>query len=142
MRGWRVCAGRRQSVRNGYLVRVSLVWAVAIASACGGSEGGVGRSGGNDVAEVLSLVETLGGLDTAGYARALEVRDFTFTADHGPHPDFQSEWWYFTGVLRTEDGERIGYQATWFRTGLVREAPPRRSRLAARSRSTPTATSG
>jgi len=97
----------------------SLVWAVALASACGGSEGGVGRSGGDDVAEILSLVETLGGLDTAGYARALEVRDFTFPADHGPHPDYRTEWWYVPGNLSASGGRDFGFQLTIFRNALA-----------------------
>ena len=33
----------------------------------------------------LTLAATLGGADTAGYARATEVRTFVFPGDHGPH---------------------------------------------------------
>ncbi|HSW30132.1 MAG TPA: lipocalin-like domain-containing protein [Longimicrobiales bacterium] len=71
----------------------------------------------------LSLEETLGGADTAGFARALEPRDFVFPADHGPHPDFRNEWWYVTGNLEAERGREVGYQLTLFRTSL---APPGR----------------
>lgn len=69
----------------------------------------------------LSLVETLGGGDTAGYARALAPRAFVFPADHGPHPDYRSEWWYFTGNLDGPEGRRFGFQFTIFRGAL---APP------------------
>ncbi|HKZ55668.1 MAG TPA: lipocalin-like domain-containing protein [Anaerolineales bacterium] len=54
----------------------------------------------------------------AGFARALEVRAFQLPQDHGPHPDFQTEWWYYTGNLKSETGERFGFQLTFFRRGL------------------------
>ncbi|MGC9452015.1 MAG: lipocalin-like domain-containing protein [Oceanipulchritudo sp.] len=41
-----------------------------------------------------------------------------FPASHGAHPEFKIEWWYITGHLRAETGERFGYQATFFRSGL------------------------
>jgi predicted secreted hydrolase len=68
--------------------------------------------------------------DTAGFARALSPRAFTFPADHGPHTDFQTEWWYYTGNLTTEAGERYGYQLTFFRRGLSPSSLPRTSDLA------------
>jgi predicted secreted hydrolase len=58
---------------------------------------------------------------TAGFARAEGPRPFDFPADYGPHPDFQTEWWYYTGNLQTADGRRFGYQLTFFRRAL---APP------------------
>lgn len=72
----------------------------------------------------LSVAETLGAVAEGsldGYARATEVRPFRFPADHGPHPDFRTEWWYFTGNLEGESGGRFGYQLTFFRTAM---APP------------------
>jgi predicted secreted hydrolase len=42
----------------------------------------------------------------------------TFPADHGAHPDYRQEWWYVTGWLRTEKGEDLGFQITFFRTKL------------------------
>lgn len=67
----------------------------------------------------LSLVETLAGADTAGYARAIEPPDFDFPADHGPHPAFRTEWWYVTGNLTSEDGRDVGFQLTIFRNALT-----------------------
>ena len=72
---------------------------------------------------LLSLVETLGGLDTAGYARADVPRDFLFPADHGPHPDFRTEWWYVTGNLSTGEGREYGFQFTIFRNALAPQDP-------------------
>ncbi len=53
-----------------------------------------------------------------GYAHADRLRDFCFPDDHGPHPAFRAEWWYYTGNVRTADGRRFGYQLTFFRYGL------------------------
>ena len=53
-----------------------------------------------------------------GFARAYRPRDFVFPADHGPHPAFATEWWYFTGNLQSADGAHFGYQLTLFRVGL------------------------
>ncbi|WP_303908493.1 lipocalin-like domain-containing protein [Thiohalomonas denitrificans] len=68
----------------------------------------------------LPLSEALGG-DTEGYARATEPREFEFPADHGPHPEFRTEWWYFTGNLADRRGERYGFQLTLFRNALAPE---------------------
>lgn len=56
--------------------------------------------------------------DTSGFARALTPIEFQFPKDHGPHEDFQTEWWYYTGNLQAANGERFGYQFTIFRRGL------------------------
>jgi predicted secreted hydrolase len=52
------------------------------------------------------------------YRLALPGRTFSFPADHFSHPDFKTEWWYYTGHLETESGKRYGYQVTFFRFGL------------------------
>ena len=41
---------------------------------------------------------------------------FRFPRDHGAHPDFRTEWWYFTGWLETPDGTPLGFQITFFRS--------------------------
>jgi predicted secreted hydrolase len=69
----------------------------------------------------LSVGDVLGPASPAGFARADAPRPLVFPADHGPHPDFASEWWYFTGNLGGADGRQLGYQLTFFRTAL---APP------------------
>ncbi len=45
-------------------------------------------------------------------------RDWSFPADYGPHPDFGTEWWYYTGNLHSDDGRHFGYQFTIFRRAL------------------------
>ncbi len=75
----------------------------------------------------LSPVEALAGSDTVGYARALEPRAFRFPQDHGPHPEFRTEWWYVTANLTAPDGRAFGAQLTFFRSALVPELPERES---------------
>ena len=53
------------------------------------------------------------------FARAEGLREFRFPLDHGPHPDFQTEWWYYTGNLETVEGRRFGYELTFFRRALT-----------------------
>ncbi len=77
--------------------------------------------------ERLTVGETLGGDQDAGFALALEPREFVFPREHGPHPGFKTEWWYYTGNLQNEQGRRFGYQLTFFRIALRPEAPKRRS---------------
>lgn len=43
---------------------------------------------------------------------------FEFPRDHGSHPEYKLEWWYYTGNLQGEDGSRYGYQLTFFRVGV------------------------
>lgn len=80
----------------------------------------------DDGEEGFSLQNLLGG-SPSGYAQADVVRQFDFPADHGPHPDFRSEWWYVTGNLRSRDGRRFGFQFTLFRFALAPHAVARRS---------------
>ena len=54
----------------------------------------------------------------AGFATALEPRRFEFPLDHGPHPAFRQEWWYVTGNLDAANGERFGFELTFFRVAL------------------------
>lgn len=70
--------------------------------------------------------------DRTGFARALAPRRLDFPADHGPHPDFRTEWWYYTGNLQTADGRHVGFQLTFFRVALAPTAEPRASAWATR----------
>jgi len=77
-----------------------------------------------------SVTAVLGGEDSGGFARATAPRAFRFPDDHGPHPEFRHEWWYFTGNLRGPGGRRFGYQLTFFRFALSPDPPARESRWA------------
>jgi predicted secreted hydrolase len=78
----------------------------------------------------LSVAASLGG-SGAGFAQALAPRAFSFPADHGPHPAFRTEWWYYTGNLATPAGRRFGFQLTVFREALAPHPAPRASAWAA-----------
>jgi predicted secreted hydrolase len=77
---------------------------------------------GESVRAALSVADALGG-DTAGFARVTGPRPFVFPADHGAHPEYRTEWWYFTGNLETAGGDRIGYQLTLFRNAVTASEP-------------------
>lgn len=54
----------------------------------------------------------------ADWRPAIPGWNYRFPADHGNHPDFKTEWWYFTGNLHSDDGRDFGYQLTFFRQGV------------------------
>lgn len=64
------------------------------------------------------LSELLGSGQIGEYATAGEARSFRFPEDHGPHDNFRNEWWYLTGNLDGEQGQRFGYELTFFRFSL------------------------
>lgn len=43
---------------------------------------------------------------------------YQFPRDHFSHPDYQTEWWYYTGNLRGADGHRYGFELTFFREAV------------------------
>jgi predicted secreted hydrolase len=89
-----------------------------------------GRRPARPVQATIGVTEALGGGDTSGFARALAPRPLVFPLDHGPHPEFRTEWWYYTGNVRAEDGRHLGFQLTFFRHGLAADSPARASRWA------------
>ena len=66
----------------------------------------------------MGVSEFLGDTNAEGFKRVFEPRSFRFPADHGPHPEYKNEWWYFTGNLVDESGRRFGYELTFFRFAL------------------------
>ena len=79
----------------------------------------------------LAINEALGGT-TAGFERALAPRAFVFPLDHGPHSAFRTEWWYYTGNLRTAEGRHFGVQLTFFRIAVAPSMVTRASAWASR----------
>ncbi|MGA9532269.1 MAG: lipocalin-like domain-containing protein [Anaerolineales bacterium] len=69
----------------------------------------------------------------SGFAYAEEIQRISLPADHGPHPAYQTEWWYYTGNLETVEGRHFGYQLTFFRRGLTPEPVERNADFAAQS---------
>lgn len=102
---------RRATVAFGIVLALGLV-AIAVARLGGGDAAVPG------IQATIAIREALAG-DEAGFARALAPRAFTFPEDHGPHPDFRIEWWYYTGNLQTAAGRHFGFQLTFFRNALA-----------------------
>jgi len=56
------------------------------------------------------------------YSVALPGYRYEFPRDHFDHPDYQTEWWYYTGNVTAADGHRFGFELTFFRQGVNRDA--------------------
>ena len=57
------------------------------------------------------------------WARVTAPRKWAFPQDFGAHPEYRTEWWYFTGNLKDAAGKRYGYQLTFFRQGIRIQTP-------------------
>jgi predicted secreted hydrolase len=56
-----------------------------------------------------------------GYLQVTGPCDFEFPRDHGAHPGYRIEWWYYTGHIHSESGKPYGFQLTFFR---IQISPP------------------
>src|SRR3990172_11923100 len=70
---------------------------------------------------LLTLASATSTLLSQDFKRALPGRTFSFPQDHFSHPEFKTEWWYYSGHLNDQEKRSYGYQFTFFRTGLKRE---------------------
>ena len=88
----------------------------------------------DDVAAPAALtgIRFLADREAADFSRAAAPRTFAFPEDHGSHPDYRTEWWYFTGNLAAATGAHYGFELTFFRIGLARAPRARESRWATR----------
>lgn len=57
----------------------------------------------------------------AQYRTAVPGYRFEFPRDYFDHPDFQTEWWYYTGNLKSANGHRYGFELTFFRQAVSRD---------------------
>lgn len=72
--------------------------------------------------QAASVSEALSLTPSQPFERALQPRPFVFPADDGPHPGFETEWWYYTGNLDSPTGQHYGYQLTFFRRALASQS--------------------
>ena len=82
----------------------------------------------------IDVATVLGGEPDPRYARVTSPRELRFPDDHGEHPEYQIEWWYFTGNLDGSSNQRFGFELTFFRIALAplsESEPARRSAWAA-----------
>lgn len=54
-----------------------------------------------------------------GFAAVDGHRQLSFPEDFGAHEEYRTEWWYYTGNLKTSEDRHFGFQLTIFRLGLV-----------------------
>lgn len=77
---------------------------------------------GGDVGASALLTEI--NFDLDDYQRATDPNyAWSFPQDHGAHPDYLTEWWYYTGNLQAQDGRRFSYQFTIFRRAILPNTP-------------------
>ena len=82
-----------------------------------------------EVRASLSVSDALR-MDDSGFELVLGPREFVFPDDHGAHPEYALEWWYYTGNLTTTEGRRFGYELTFFRRCLATTGAERSSEWA------------
>ena len=96
-----------------FVVALCLVAVLALSGCQTAQEG---TSGGGTVRNTaLSPVQALQTERVDGFELATTPRPFVFPQDHGAHPTFRTEWWYFVGNLADEQGRPFGFQLTFFR---------------------------
>lgn len=61
------------------------------------------------------------------YRQALPGYQYSFPRDHFAHPDFRTEWWYYTGNVRSTEGKRFGFELVFFRQAQRRGPSENRS---------------
>jgi predicted secreted hydrolase len=71
-------------------------------------------------AGLLAVLSVAAPAEQSDWALSLPGWKYEFPRDHYAHPDFKTEWWYFTGNLTAEDGRELGFQLTFFRQGVQR----------------------
>src|ERR1700693_532927 len=57
----------------------------------------------------------------AQFKPALPGYRYEFPRDYFDHPDYQTEWWYYTGNVKSASGKRFGFELTFFREGVGRD---------------------
>jgi predicted secreted hydrolase len=82
--------------------------------------------------EKVATPQKVAANSSEGFRLALPGYKYTFPRDHASHPEYQTEWWYYTGHLQSTHGENFGYQLTFFRTALTPKLLDRKSKWAVR----------
>lgn len=108
-----------------------VVLAILLGVSCRQFTGGTGDQD-QQSATNSSALRTSESDDMAGYAKVNGPRPMQFPQDHGAHPDYRVEWWYFTGNLVTAQGRPFGFELTFFRFAMAPSQTPRASDWATR----------
>ena len=67
------------------------------------------------------MISQINAAEPTGYLSVTGPCNLEFPEDHGPHPGYRTEWWYYTGNLQATSGEKYGFQLTFFRSQI---SPP------------------
>jgi predicted secreted hydrolase len=70
------------------------------------------------LALLFLMIATGQALCADSWRQAIGPWQWSFPRDHGAHPEYRTEWWYFTGNLKDKAGKQYGFQLTFFRQGL------------------------
>ncbi|MDR3576235.1 MAG: lipocalin-like domain-containing protein [Anaerolineaceae bacterium] len=105
----------RSVMNKSRLAVVKRVFVLAVLLLCTASLIPTFPSGSQKSRSQIGLSPTLA---TSDFEKAIGPRDFVFPLDHGAHPNFQTEWWYYTGNLEGPKGQHFGYELTFFRRAL------------------------
>ena len=57
--------------------------------------------------------------DAKGYLSVTGPCDLQLPKDHASHQGYRTEWWYYTGNLKSSDGNPYGFQLTFFRRRII-----------------------
>src|SRR5687768_12980511 len=104
------------SCRKGVLAAVAAVLLAGGAVVAGGGEG-------NGPAARPAPAARQGG---GKYRQAVPPYRFRFPRDHAAHPEFQTEWWYYTGHLNS-GRKKFGFELTFFQVGIDPRRKARKS---------------
>lgn len=109
-------------IKNRLYLFVFKVLIASLLAACSGDPGTDAGAGSSPASSRLAGL--LGADDGDLYPKAHELRAFRFPDDHGAHPEYRNEWWYFTGNLDSRNGRRFGYELTLFRFRVTPSGAP------------------
>jgi len=71
-------------------------------------------------ASLLFMTCGMQGGDKDAYREAAPGYDYSFPRDNFEHPQYRTEWWYYTGNVHDGKGRRFGFELVFFRQGRRR----------------------
>jgi predicted secreted hydrolase len=72
---------------------------------------------GSVIRKLLSLIAISAATAGPVFRVALPGYQYQFPRDQFNHPDFRTEWWYYTGNVHAANGHRYGFELVFFRQG-------------------------
>src|SRR5260370_32038386 len=78
-------------------------------------------------ASLVLAVALLAAVTGFNYRTALPGYRYSFPRDHFEHPEFRTEWWYYTGNVHSAEGKRFGFELVFFRQAQRRGKPVNQS---------------